>query len=110
MDETFGQRVHRLRVARGVRVPDLACGAGITGGVIRQLESGQTNEVTLIAGLRIARYLEVSPGYLATGIDAEMEASSEIAAVRSRLRAYGRRIAALEGGGTGRCPLGDELE
>lgn len=108
MDETFGQRIHRLRVARGLRVPDLAHASGLTECAVRHLESGQTNGASLIVGLHMSRYLNVSPDYLATGIDVNAEASTEMTAVLSRLDDYGRRIAALERRGAGGCSTDGE--
>ena len=45
--ETFGERLRRLRTARGLRVLDVAYAAGITEGAIRQLETGQTQRVAV---------------------------------------------------------------
>lgn len=39
MSETFGERLRRLRTARGMRVVDVAYAVGITEGVIRQIEA-----------------------------------------------------------------------
>ena len=65
--ETFGQRLKRLREARGLRKTVLARRVGLTEAAIRQLESGRTSEARLTAGLRIAEVLGVDPDYLAFG-------------------------------------------
>jgi transcriptional regulator with XRE-family HTH domain len=65
--ETVGQRVKRLRKARGLRESDLARSAGLSERTIRLIESGQGNGGTLLEGLRIAQCLMVTPEYLAHG-------------------------------------------
>jgi transcriptional regulator with XRE-family HTH domain len=59
--ESFGERLQRLRKARGIRVTDVAAAAGITEGSIRQMESGVTKGAALVVGLRIAKLLDVAP-------------------------------------------------
>jgi transcriptional regulator with XRE-family HTH domain len=68
--ETFGQRLRRLREARGLRKTVLARHVGLTEAAIRQLESGRTSDARLADGVRIAAVLGVDPRYLAFG-DAE---------------------------------------
>ncbi len=70
MTETFGQRLRRLREARGLRKTVLARQVGLTEAAIRQLESGRTSDARLADGVRIAAVLGVEPGYLAFGDDA----------------------------------------
>jgi hypothetical protein len=45
----------------------LAHAVGVTEGAIRQMESGQTKAASFVFGLRLARVLDVTPWYLATG-------------------------------------------
>ena len=54
-DETFGQRLRRLRTARGLRVLEVAYAAGITEGAIRQMGSGSTKGASLVVGLLLCR-------------------------------------------------------
>ncbi len=65
--ETFGERLRRLREARGLRKTVLARRVGLTEAAIRQLESGRTSDARLADGVRIAAALGVEPGYLAFG-------------------------------------------
>lgn len=67
--ETFGERLRRLREARGLRKTVLARQVGLTEAAIRQLESGRTSDARLADGVRIAAVLGVEPGYLAFGDD-----------------------------------------
>ena len=65
--ETFGARLRRLRVERGLGVPDLAGAVGVSEGAIRQLEAGLTKNPGFALGLRLADQLNVDPHYLALG-------------------------------------------
>jgi transcriptional regulator with XRE-family HTH domain len=94
--ETLGQRIQRLRKARGLRVTDLASTAGVTEGAIRQLESGQTKTATLIVGLRLAKLLGVTPNYLATGSESDAGERGDLRVVVDRLNDHERRLAAAE--------------
>lgn len=67
--ETFGERLRRLREARGLRKTVLARRVGLTEAAIRQLESGRTSDARLADGVRIATALGVDPRYLAFGDD-----------------------------------------
>lgn len=92
-DETFGKRLQRLRTARRLRVMDVAYAAGLTEGAIRQLESGQTKGATLVAGLRIAKLLGVTPDYLATGAEGSDDTGLSLI---GRLNDHERRLSELE--------------
>ena len=94
--ETFGERLRRLRVARGFRVTDVAYAAGLTEGSIRQLESGQTKNVSLPVGLRIASSLGVSPEYLASGTGVAEVGDPPVTPILGRLDDHERRLAELE--------------
>ena len=90
MPETFGRRLQRLRMERGISVGMLARTVGVTESAIRQLESGTSKSASFSVGLKIADYLEIDPHVLAFG-----EGESLAATVRE-LR---HRVEALEGGG-----------
>ncbi len=65
--ETFGQRLRRLREARGLPKTVLAKRVGLTEACIRQLESGRTSGPRLADGVRLADALGADPRYLAFG-------------------------------------------
>jgi transcriptional regulator with XRE-family HTH domain len=67
MTETFGERLRRIRLARGFTVAGLARAVDVSEGSIRQLEDGITQRPSLHTGLRIAFVLDVSPYVLAFG-------------------------------------------
>ena len=94
--ETFSERLRRLRLARGLRVLDVAYAAGITEGAIRQMESGQTKGASLIVGLRLAKMLGVSPEYLAFGTEGSADDQGLIRVILGRLDDHERRLGALE--------------
>ncbi len=94
--ESFGQRLKRLRMERGLRVTDLAYAAGLTEGSIRQMESGQTKAVTLVAGLRLAKLLGVSPDYLATGSEGSDDDQGAVRLFLVRLDEHEHRLAEVE--------------
>jgi transcriptional regulator with XRE-family HTH domain len=95
-NETFGERLKRLRKARGLRVTDVAAAAGVTEGAIRQLEAGSTKGASLVNGLRIAKRLGVSPDYLATGTEGTDDDRGLLGVILARLDDHERRLAALE--------------
>jgi transcriptional regulator with XRE-family HTH domain len=68
MNETFGARLRRLRLERGLDVPDLASAVGVSEGAIRQLEAGRTKNPPFALGLRLSDQLNVDPHYLARGV------------------------------------------
>jgi transcriptional regulator with XRE-family HTH domain len=65
--EIFGERLRRLREARGLRKTVLARRVGLTEAAIRQLEPGRTSDTRLADGMRIATVLGVDSRYLAFG-------------------------------------------
>ncbi len=95
-DETFGDRLKRLRKARGLRVLDVAYAAGITEGAIRQMEAGQTKGASLVVGLRLAKMLGVTPDYLATGGEGSADDAGLLRVILGRLENQERRLAAVE--------------
>jgi transcriptional regulator with XRE-family HTH domain len=87
MNETFAERVRRVREERGFTVPDLAAAVGVSPGAIRQLESGQIKNPSFALGLRLANRLNVDPQYLALG---------EGFSLTERLESIEQRVAVLE--------------
>jgi transcriptional regulator with XRE-family HTH domain len=87
MGETLGQRLRRLREARGFSIPELASAVSASEGTIRQLETGQVKSPAFLLGLRIATALTVDPYYLALGSGFNM---------LERFDVMDRRITALE--------------
>jgi transcriptional regulator with XRE-family HTH domain len=77
-------------------VTDVASAAGLTEGSIRQLEAGQTKSVSLLVGLRIAKSLDVSPEYLATGEGPKESGEPAMTPVAGRLDDHERRLTVLE--------------
>ena len=104
MAETFGERLRALRMKRALTPSELARRVDVTEGAIRQMESGQTKSASFAVGLRLARLLEVSPWYLATGADAPAEAGSHsqgdllgaLERLSLRISALDRRVNSLE--------------
>ncbi len=94
--ETFGERVRRLRLARGMRVLDVAYAVGITEGAIRQMETGQTKSASLVVGLRLAKIFGVTPDYLATGVESRNEDTGLLHVILARLDDQERRLAEAE--------------
>jgi transcriptional regulator with XRE-family HTH domain len=94
--ESFGQRLRRLRTARGLRVLEVAYAAGITEGAIRQMEGGQTKGASLVVGLRLAKLLSVSPDYLASGTERTDDDTGLTRTILSRLNDHERRIIQAE--------------
>jgi transcriptional regulator with XRE-family HTH domain len=95
-EESFGERLRRLRLARGLRVLDVAYAAGITEGAIRQMESGQTKGASLIVGLRLSKMLGVSPEYLASGTEGSADDQGLLRVILGRLEDHERRLGLLE--------------
>jgi transcriptional regulator with XRE-family HTH domain len=85
--ETFGKRVKRLREESGTSIASLALEVGISEGSIRQIETGAVKSPSFMVGLRLARYLDVDPYYLALG---------ETSSVIERLTTVEKRLARLE--------------
>lgn len=80
--ETFGERLRRLRTAKGLTMTQLGYKVGVTEGAIRQMESGQSKSASFQVGVRLAQVLGVGPTYLALGEGpmqpaAETEGSSQ---------------------------------
>jgi transcriptional regulator with XRE-family HTH domain len=93
--ESFGERLRRLRVARGVSCAQLAHRVGVTEGAIRQMESGQTKMASFVIGLRLAKELGTGAWYLANGIPDDAEPQTGPDAIALRVRALEDRISLL---------------
>jgi transcriptional regulator with XRE-family HTH domain len=95
--ETFGTRLRRLREERGHSIVDTAIGVSASEGAIRQLETGNVKSPSYILGIRLARYLNVDPFYLAIGEGASLTEHLDLLDRRvDRLEKLEARVAALE--------------
>ena len=65
MNEMLGQRLRRLRMARGMTIIALANAVGVGESTIRQIDRGNVASPSLLLGLRIAAALKVDPYELA---------------------------------------------
>jgi transcriptional regulator with XRE-family HTH domain len=81
---TIGERIQRLREARGLSRADLAYTINITPQGMAAIENGETKSPSFPVGLKIARALNVSPWEIAFGkpeprrpIRAERDAADE---------------------------------
>jgi transcriptional regulator with XRE-family HTH domain len=90
--ESFGERLRRLPTARDLNTSELAHMVGVTGGAIRQMESGQTKSASLLIGIRLADALDVDVRYLAVGEGQDVGANS----LTDRVSALERRLASVE--------------
>ncbi|HEY6233917.1 MAG TPA: helix-turn-helix transcriptional regulator [Candidatus Elarobacter sp.] len=93
--ESFGERLRRLRLARGVSCAQLAHRVGVTEGAIRQMESGQTKIASFVIGLRLAKELDTDAWYFANGVADDAEAQAGAEGIVLRVSALEQQIAAL---------------
>ena len=93
--ESFGERLRRLRLARGVSCAQLAHRVGVTEGAIRQMESGQTKIASFVIGLRLAKELGTDGWYLANGVTDDAEAHAGADGIVLRVAALEQQIASL---------------
>jgi transcriptional regulator with XRE-family HTH domain len=93
--EGFGERLRRLRMARGLSCAQLATRVGVTEGAIRQMESGQTKMASFVIGLRLAKELGTDAWYLANGVADSAEAQMGADALALRVAALEQHIASL---------------
>jgi transcriptional regulator with XRE-family HTH domain len=87
VNETFAERLRRLREEHGLSISGLALEIGVSEGAIRQIESGSVKSTSFSIGLKLAHRLGVDPFYLALG-----EGSN----LNERVTVLERRIAKLE--------------
>jgi transcriptional regulator with XRE-family HTH domain len=66
-DETFGQRLRRLRTEQRIGSNALAKAVGVSGPAIRMMETGVTKQARLDIAILLAEALGVTPRYLAFG-------------------------------------------
>lgn len=90
--ERFGERLRRLRIARGLSCAQLAHRVGVTEGAIRQMESGQTKMASFVIGLRLAKALGTGAWYLANGIPDDADDQSDADALLLRVAALEHRL------------------
>ena len=95
--ESFGERLRRLRVARGVSCAQLAHRVGVTEGAIRQMESGQTKMASFVIGLRLAKELGTGAWYLANGVSDDAEPADGPDTITLRVCALEQRVSLLIG-------------
>ena len=94
--ECFGDRLRRLRLARGLSCSELALRVGVTEGAVRQMESGQTKIASFVVGLRLARELGADAWYLANGVPGDApNADASAGTLALRVTALERRISHL---------------
>jgi len=93
--ESFGERLRRLRLDRGVSCAQLAQRVGVTEGAIRQMESGQTKIASFVIGLRLAKELGIDPWYLANGVADDGEAHTGTDGIALRVAALEQRMTML---------------
>lgn len=82
--ETMGQRIKRLREARGWTQSQLAELTGVTVSAVSQWELDQTENVKLVPFLRLSKVLETDPHYLVFGPERGAEELSKPVLVRPR--------------------------
>ncbi|HXW76874.1 MAG TPA: helix-turn-helix transcriptional regulator [Candidatus Eremiobacteraceae bacterium] len=95
MQETFAERLKRLREQRGLTVGKLALRAGLTEAAIRKMEYGDTKGHGLVNGLKLADALGVDPWELAFGQHRKQTARSVSTSVDARLRLLQESVAIL---------------
>jgi transcriptional regulator with XRE-family HTH domain len=95
MEETFAERLRRLRELRGLTVGRLALRTGLTEAAIRKMEYGDTKGRGFINGLKIAEALGVDPGELAFGKKGKRSGSASDKSTEARLRSLQEQVAIL---------------
>lgn len=95
MDETFAERLKRLREKRGITVGQLALRAGLTEAAIRKMEYGDTKGHGFINGLKIAEVLGVDPWELAFGRRSKHGAPSDAKTLEARVKSLQEQVAVL---------------
>ena len=93
--ESFGERLRRLRLDRGVSCAQLAQRVGVTEGAIRQMESGQTKIASFVIGLRLAKELGIDAWYLANGVADDGEVHTGTDGIALRVAALEQRMTML---------------
>ena len=94
--ESFGERLRRLRLDRGVSCAQLANRVGVTEGAIRQMESGQTKMASFVIGLRLAKELGTDPWFLANGVADDEAAKTGADGLALRVAALEQRLSSID--------------
>lgn len=68
MTETFGERLRRLRLAKGIPVEQIAQAIGVTHSIVRRAENGE-HQVRAHRLPKLAHMLGCTTDYLLTGRD-----------------------------------------
>jgi transcriptional regulator with XRE-family HTH domain len=95
MEETFAERLRRLRERSGLTVGRLALRAGLTEAAIRKMEYGDTKAHGLLNGLKIAEALGVDPWELAYGRRPKKATRGDSKSIELRLRSLQEQVALL---------------
>lgn len=95
MEETFAERLRRLREKRGITVGRLALRAGLTEAAIRKMEYGDTKGHGFVNGLKIAEALGVDPWELAFGRRRKSGGRAESKTLETRVRALQEQVSIL---------------
>jgi transcriptional regulator with XRE-family HTH domain len=92
-DESFGERLRRLRESKGFSISDLASAVGVSESTIRQIEVGNVKSPSFALGLRISDRLAVDPYYLALGEGFSI--SERLNLIEGRIMKLEQRVAAI---------------
>jgi len=95
MEETFAERLKRLREKRGLTVGRLALRAGLTEAAIRKMEYGDTKGRGFVNGLKIAEALGVDPWELAFGRRPKHGKASDNKPLEARVKSLQDQVAVL---------------
>lgn len=95
MEETYAERLRRLREQRKISVGELALKAGLTEGAIRKMEYGETKGRGFANGLKIAAALGVDPWELAFGKKVKRGSKAPASGTEARLRSLQDQVATL---------------
>jgi transcriptional regulator with XRE-family HTH domain len=95
MEETFAERLKRLREKSGLTVGRLALRAGLTEAAIRKMEYGDTKGHGFVNGLKIAEALGVDPSELAFGRRSKHGRPADTKTLEARLKALQEQVAVL---------------
>jgi transcriptional regulator with XRE-family HTH domain len=95
MEETFAERLKRLREKRGITVGRLALRAGLTEAAIRKMEYGDTKGHGFVNGLKIAEALGVDPWELAFGRRTKHAKAIDNKTLEARVKSLQEQVAVL---------------
>lgn len=95
MEETFADRLKRLREKRGLTVGRLALLAGLTEAAIRKMEYGDTKGHGFVNGLKIADALGVDPWELAFGRRSRHAPAADARSLEARVKSLQEQVSVL---------------